>query len=140
MEDLRMIGDLSELHDQVHQRFSVGNRCGTALTQRINDGDVFSDSRIQLLLSEGLFAVELQLDLTSKLMLNLRFHSPEHEWLENQVKPLQLMFIQSSSVLGIVLDIFGEQGNVLRGINGQEKIICDEDRQHYTQPTVIATS
>ena len=44
--------------------------------------------------------------LGSDLLLHILFESPEHEWLQNQMKPLQLMLVELTLIHRVLLDIF----------------------------------
>lgn len=109
LEQLRMVADFAELHDQIHELLNaviVGQRSCPA--HEIGDRDILAQSAVHLPLARGEIAVDVDLDLIGELILHILLDTPQHERLEDHVQSSQLMRIHGTVLVGIAFDVLGK--------------------------------
>ena len=53
-------------------------------------------------------AVDVKLDLVSKLLLHMLLDTTQHEWLQDHMQSPQLVFVELSVTLCVTLNVLGE--------------------------------
>lgn len=100
-----MVAYLPKLHDKVHQILHFGlalNKLEEVLSR-----DLILDSLIQDSLPMSHCASVSEFGLGSYLQLNIVFKSAKHEWLQDKMKPSELVLVNLSLIRqGVLFYIF----------------------------------
>ena len=108
LEQIRVVADLPELHDQVHQVCSIFILAVSRLLDEIENRDAIAELGIHGALAIGQVAVNIQLDLIAKFLLHMLLDTSKHERFQNHVQTAKLVFVELGVGLRMVFDILGK--------------------------------
>lgn len=98
LEQVRMVAHFSELHDKVHQVFHL--LLILCKLEEVFGRYLLLDPGVKNALAVGHVTKKLDFFFRRYFLLHVALHASEHEWLEDGVQPLQLMFVELTLVHG----------------------------------------